>query len=502
MRKVDKEAKQRYLDKLRLIRESGQLHIDESPEQMQAVLKRCQDGDFDFFVQKFFPHYATDPCAKFQIKSFKVMLKDPRYLGVREEARGHAKTTRACVFEPIYLWAFDDLKNCLITSVNGGMAKVLLSDLQAEFEANAMLIKYFGEQKTNGDWADGQFRTKNGAMFSSRGRGEKLRGLKNGPIRVQHVVADDLDDDEQSRNPKRVKQTIEWFNKAVMGLGDKGTFRVVIVNNRIAEHTVMGHFAAHPKWDHRKVNALDKNGVPSWPEKYTKQYFRDLEASTNYVTFQTEYMNNPIVEGDVYKLEQFQKGKVPPLNKFDHIVGYWDIAFTGNKTSDFNAVDVEGFIDGDFWTIDCYCRQSGMKQAIHWMYDRDEEFKKKGVHIIWYCERQFWNAPVEDAMAEVAKERGYELAIIRDDRQKGNKVDRMISMSFYWQRLRKWYNEAKWNGYDMKTMVAQTLAVGPGMKGKDDGPDATEGAVSKLQIRTRTMSREPIVGRRSRPDSY
>lgn len=501
MRIIDKEAKQRYLDKLRLIREGGGLLMDESPEQMKATLERCQT-DYAFFVEKFFPHYATDPCGQFQIRAFNKMRRNKRYRGVREFARGHAKTTHAGVFEPIWLWAFDELKNHLTISVNGSMAKVLLSDLQAEFEANAMLIKYFGAQKMNGDWADGEFRTRNGAMFSSRGRGEKLRGLKNGPIRVQHVVADDMDDDEQSRNPKRVKQTIEWFNKAVMGLGDKGTFRVIIVNNRIAEHTVMGHFAAHSNWDHIKVNALDKNGLPAWPEKYTKKYFKDLEADTDYVSFQTEYMNNPIIEGDVFKLEQFQKGKLPPLKSFDHIVGYWDIAFTGNKTSDFNAVALEGVKGRDFWTIDCYCRQSGMKQAIHWMYERDEEAKEKGVHIIWYCERQFWNAPVEDAMREVAKERGYELAIIRDDRQKGNKIDRMITMSFYWQQMRKYYNVAKWDSYDMKTMVAQTLAVGPGMKGNDDGPDCTEGALGKLQIRTRTMSREPIVGRRSRPDSY
>lgn len=500
--KIDKDARDRYLEKLRIIRESGFQAVGETEEEMKAVLDRCRAGDYEYYVQKFFPHYGTDRCAKFQIKAFGQMRKKPRYRGVREFARGHAKTVQACVFDVLWLWMFDDLKNHLTISVNKTMAAVLLGDLQAEFEANPMIIKYFGNQQVAGDWANAQFRTKNGAMFSSRGRGEKMRGLKNGAIRVQNVVADDMDDDEQSRNPKRVKETIQWFSKAVMGLGDKGKFRVTIVNNRIAVHTVMGHFAAHPKWNHIKVNALDKNGNPSWPEKYTKEYFKELEEETDMVSFQTEYMNNPVVEGDVFKAEMIQHGKCPTYKSFDHIVGYWDIAFTGNANSDFNAVVLEGILGRNYWEIDCYVRQSDMRSAIRWIYDRDEEAKKAGVHIMWYCERQFWNAPVEDAMREVAKERGYELAIVRDDRQKGNKLDRLISNSFYWQQMRHFYNEAGKNTYDQQTLIAQTLAVEPGMKTHDDGPDAQEGAMGKLTARTRTSERTPMVGERKRPIAY
>ena len=499
--KRDKQARDKYLEKIRLIRERTHQTGDASPE---AKAKRVARAKVDpkFFIEYYFPHYATAECADFQIKAGKKNLKKKRWKAVLEWARGLAKSTNGDIFMPLQNWINDECWCHVTISANAQAAKVLLSDMQAEFEANQRFIADFGYQVVDGSWEEGNFRTRNGSAFFSRGRGQKLRGLKNGTHRVDSVTIDDIDDDETSKNPRRVRQYIEWVNTAVMGLGDVGCFRVRIVNNRIAKHTIMGHFADHPGWDHIKVNALNKKGEPSWWQKYTKEYYKELEATTNWVSFQTEYMNNPIVEGGIFKQEWFQFAKLPPWKDFDHVVGYWDIAFTGNSTSDFNAVNLEGVVGRNFWTIDCFVRQTEMKNAIRWMYEKDEVAKKKGVHIMWYCERQFWNAPVEEALREVAKEYGYEIHVIRDDRVKSNKLDRMISMSFYWQQYRKFYNSELKNTHDGKTMVAQTMAVEPGMKSNDDGPDCQEGSLSKLQVRTRSEDRLPVVGKRKRPNSY
>jgi len=499
--KADKEARDRYLEKLRLIRESGHLVIGETQADKLARIERAK-VDYNYFVRTYFPHYAESDCAKFHVTAANKVKKNKLYRGVWEWARGLAKSTHATIFIPIWLWIQNDLNTAVVISVNSKAANTLLSDLQAEFEANPQLIRDFGEQKVQGDWEEGNFRTKNGCAFHARGRGEKLRGLRNRANRPDYVVMDDLDDDEACRNPRRVREYVQWVMKAVMGISGMGTFRTIIVNNRIAPITIMGHFADHPKWHHIKVNALDKTGKPSWPEHYTLAWYKEKEESTTMQSFQTEYMNNPMVEGDVYKASMIQHGKCPPLKSFDHIVGYWDIAFTGNATSDFNAVVLMGVIGRNYWTIDCYVRQSAMSGAINFIYEKDAEIKKAGVHCMWYAERQFWNAPVEDAMREMSQRMKVEVPIIRDDRQKGNKLDRLISMSFYWQQMRHFYNEAGKATYDQQTLIAQTLAIEPGMKSNDDGPDAQGGAIDKLVIRTKINDRMPMMGERKRPIAY
>ena len=45
------------------------------------------------------------------------------------------------------------------------------------------------------------------------------------------IVADDLDTDELSRNPKRIKDAINWLNDGVLGTVDIGNQRFILVNN-------------------------------------------------------------------------------------------------------------------------------------------------------------------------------------------------------------------------------------------------------------------------------
>ena len=59
-------------------------------------------------------------------------------------------------------------------------------------------------------------------MFVARGRKQKLRGLRYKQYRPDYIVIDDADDDELSENPRLIKKTIKWINKAVLGLGDIG----------------------------------------------------------------------------------------------------------------------------------------------------------------------------------------------------------------------------------------------------------------------------------------
>lgn len=490
----------RFQERLRMIRDHNSVNPNESKAEQK---KRIAQGkkDYKFFVETYFRHLATEECPDFIIKEANTILKNKRDFAAEEMARGHGKSVHFDIFIPLWLWINGENHLTVVASATYNAAKVLLSDLQAEFESNPLLKHDFGAQLKHGDWAEGEFKTKDGCAFYARGRGQKLRGLRNGRWRVQYFVFDDGDDDEQSRNPKRVRDTIDWIKKAAINTGDIGIFRFYIVNNRIAPLTVLVHFAEQPGWRHTKVNALDKDGNPTWHQKYTKEHFLNLEKVIGYLAFQTEYMNNPIVEGRIFKHEYFQYKKMNKLSDYDAIVGYWDESYTANKNSDFNAAVIVGRKGNEEHVLDVFCRQCQMKEVIKWMYDRDAYYKSKGALISWYRERLPIEEPVEMALREVADWAGHYLTIIKDDKPKGNKFQRMINMVFFFQRLSIWFNKAHKDSYDMQTLVSQTMAIEEGYKGHDDGPDALQGAMDKLNRMTKASNSEIMLGQRSRPGS-
>ena len=58
------------------------------------------------------------------------------------------------------------------------------------------------------------------------------------------------------------------------------------------------------------------------------------------------------------------------------------------------------------------------------------------------------------------------------------------------------YNARMQRDPDMLAAIDQTLCFEKGMSGHDDAPDADEGAIYKLQQRTREQAFVPSIGRR------
>ena len=495
MNKLDKKRYEEFQLKMAFIENAGHVNSNETADEQTERIERAKK-DYAYFFETYFKHYATDKCAWFHSKAARLVKKHKRLKAVMEWARGLGKSVHFTVGIPIWLWLNNELKLMLLISANFEAAKTLLSDIQAEFEANPLLLHDFDTKPKHGSWADGDFSLTDGTRFTARGRGQRLRGLRNRSQRPDFIVIDDADDDELSQNPARVKKVIQWIYKAVMGLGDKGRFRVVIGNNRISNNSILSHFANHEQWKNLKVNALDKNGKPSWHEKYTNDYYKQLELETDYYSFQTEYMNNPIVSGEIFKSEDisWQKMDWRTIKSFDRVIGYYDPAYTANKTSDFNSIVIVGFKDKDIHVINTFNRQCTPEQAILQMYIFEQEFKEHEKPVEWYVEKQLINEIIDNALNEVASKAGYYINLMRDNRVKGNKFSRIINMSFYFQRGFIHFNSINENKPDMKTGMSQLLAFEEGYKGHDDFPDALEGAISKAK-QFSNSNKLPVIGK-------
>ncbi len=179
LKKISKELFQRWTDRIIWIAASAFFSSDS--ENVKAARIRRARSDYNFFVKEYFPHLATKPTAKFQIKAAVLIKLTKCIRALLEWARGHAKSSHASLLIPLWLLLQEtpQLYFMVLVSKSQDAAIRLLSDLQAELQYNERLINDFGKQVLDGSWTEGEFNTTGGAKFMALGRGQSPRGLKN-----------------------------------------------------------------------------------------------------------------------------------------------------------------------------------------------------------------------------------------------------------------------------------------------------------------------------------
>lgn len=506
--KLDKDALERW--RLKCIEISTATEAKVAKETKQAKAKRLEriKSDYNYYVHYYFSHYAKSDCGYFQIEAAEAILKDKNIFAILEWAREHAKSVHACLFIPIWLLIHGELEGMLLANQTLDGAKILLGDLQAELEHNHLLINDIGEQFQFGSWADGDFTTKNDIRFIALGRGQSPRGLRNKEKRPNYGVCDDMDDEELVKNKKRVKQVVAWILKAFYGaLSIKGA-RIVITNNRIARYSVLAHLVGDVEpgdekregiW-HSKINALDADGNVVWKENFTKEEILRKIQVMGYIYSRSEYFNEGIVEGTVFKEEWIQWKPMSDLSIYDCSVIYIDPSF--KSTGDYKAVRHWGKLPREFHLINCFVRQCSIHEMVCWIYDYYETLVPglKDNCLIpvtapdIYMEANFMQDLILDDFTAEGEIRGWQLPIAGDYRAKPDKVSRIMQTSPFYERGLIWYNELFKNSKDMKAGKEQVIAFEEGSTVNDDAPDADEGAIFKLQRMGRAKATPPRLG--------
>ena len=500
IKRDDRLALDRYKDKLKRASEYNNINIGESDVEKRKRIERAR-RDYAFCVSYYFPHYATCECADFQIQAANWLKRNSDCVDLEIWPRGHAKSVHMDILWPFWMWINNEIDMFVLIGANETAAADLMSDLQAEFEANQQIINDFGEQRTVGDWELGNFVTKNGTPFYSLGRGQKPRGKRYRNKRPNIFVFDDIDDDEIIQNPRRVKRVIKWIFGAVYGAADNKGCRMVFANNIIGPFTIITEILKRPGVRKNIIRALDENGDPVWHQKYTRAFF-DLKRSTqgDYL-FQTEYMNNPQTEGEIFRDDQIQWAPMPRIDQFDCLVGHWDVAYAGTTTADYNAVKIWGLKDGHFYHIKAFVKQCKMDEAMLFMVAFELSLPKDDrgnicVKIHWRFESQFWNDALKMILEEVRKKTKFDLQITQCERPIKNKFDRILTMQPYYQNRKIYYNKKEEFNLCMQTGLNQLKSIEPGYKCHDDGPDADEGAISYLSKFLPNNNPLPIYGLR------
>ena len=268
-----------------------------------------------------------------------------------------------------------------------------------------------------------------------------------------------------------------------------------MVGNLISKCSVLELISKKQSVYVSQVNIYDKNGNPSWPEYWTRERIEERAAFMGYRAFQKEYMNNPITEGAVFRHDWIRYKRTLPLREYEDIVLYVDPSFKPTTKNDYKAAKLWGKTkSGELHLIKAFCRQTTVVEMVRWLYDLHEWINSKNAVASFFMEANFMQDIILDEFRAEGKIRGYQLPILPDKRKKPDKFQRIVAISPLWERGFVFYNEALKNDPDMVAGLEQTLAFEKGMSGHDDSPDADEGAIYKLQQRSRQSAWEPSIG--------
>lgn len=502
-RKLSKDKWKQWEERKKLIL-SADFRLADSTEAKEARICRARK-DYQYFVETYFPHLCTNPetkeitrCGKFQIDAAKYLRANRHTRAVFEWARGHAKSTHVSLMIPIWLMIQETrtIHVMVLVSKSEDSADRLLSDLQCELQFNTLLKQDFDIEIDEGNWSTGEFKTKDGMLFISLGRGQSPRGIKNRGQRPDYIVIDDIDDDDLVRNPARVSLAFDWCLSALLGAMDMGRGRFVLVGNRIGKDSILSRFAGRPETHHTIVNAIDNSGEPSWKEKYRLEEIQELRTYMGERRFQKEYMNNPINEGAVFSRKHIRFGKMLPLKEYRSLICYTDPSFKASTTNDFKATVLVGKTKtGQYHVLKSFADQTSVSNMVSWHYEIDRYVAGR-VPVMYFMESNFIQDLMLDEFKKVGDSLGHQIPIRGDARKKPDKFSRIEATQPLFERGLVILNEKEKDSPGMRQLVEQLLMFEKGAKAHDDAPDALEGAVFLLNQRSMASSASYRIGRR------
>lgn len=438
------------------------------------------EADDEAWFAYYFPHYYKCSPAKFHKQATKRLFTNDRWYEVRAWSRELAKSARA-MMEITKLALTGEIRNVLLISNSQDNAIRLLMPFMLNFEANQRIINDYGVQEKLGKWEIGEFTTAGGCAFRALGAGQSPRGTRNEAARPDFILIDDIDTDEETRNPERIQKKWDWIEQALIPtISVSGKYRILFNGNIIARDCCITR--AIEKADHEDViNIRDKNGKSTWPEKNSEKDIDKILSLISTASAQKEYFNNPVSNGDVFK--EMTWGKVPPFSKFQFLVAYGDPAPSNstNGKGSYKSIFLIGFAEGKFYVITGYLDHVVNAEFVEWYYNL-KDFAPEKIQVYNYIENNKLQDPFYEQVfiplfAEKAKTKGA-VGIIPDTRQKPDKFSRIEGNLEPLNRLGNLVlNEAERGNPHMKRLEEQFLLVNPRLSAPADGPDCIEGGV-------------------------
>ena len=491
---------QQQLEQFRLLKESIEkdtgINPDETEKERRARKAKLEAPDNqEAWIAYYFP--SKYPPAPFHKEATQRIVHNADHTESRNWSRENAKSTRT-MMETLYLAFVGNImpdgtrrkkRNVLMISNSEDNAKRLLAPYRAHLEANQRLLQDYGKQQTLGEWEEGEFTCKEGASFRAIGAGQSPRGTRNGDIRPDTILVDDIDTDEDCLNIDIIDKRWNWIVEALIPTRSiSEPLLVIFCGNIIAEDCCVSRAHAISDYVHI-VNIRDEEGRSTWPEKNTEELIDRALKNLPYSAIQKEYYNNPLKTEKTFP--ELTWAACPPISKLAYALIYSDPSPSNRdmpgKASGLNnsrkATFVLGFLNGKFYIYYGFLDAMGTDRFIEGMFDC-RDYAKDAKQLYNYVENNtlqdpFFQQVLKERKAIVEKRRGY-LPISPDERKKPDKWTRIEGTLEPINRAGNLiFNIAEQNNPHMKRLAQQFKSAKPTSK-ELDGPDCIEGGIFKI----------------------
>ncbi|WP_420581950.1 hypothetical protein [Reichenbachiella sp.] len=470
------------------VQQNTSYKLHEKKHEREARIKHLlRSENYGEFFMYYFPDYCDQgktECARYQVRNAQLLHDNPIITLMQIHHRQSAKSTHGNMGYPLHLMFNDDMWFMIQMGFNQVKAARLIRDIQTQLQFNQRIINDFGVQFSHGDWSEGSFRTTKGVAFECLSYLQDPAGLRDGANRPDYCSVDDVDNRKKARNQVIIREATD---NIISNLSEAMRFdkrRMVINNNRKVKNgvidTIIDEIGKKSTTKISLVNAVDKKGRSTWPERYSDQYWKKKKEDSTYRVWEREYMNNPIEDGYIFKPEWIRYKKPLPYEEYDALVAYGDLSYT--DSGDLKSIHLVGKKGREFHVLEAFNRQTSTTNAARWLYDLYED-KLRGLDVVYIIEANFIQGMFLNDFDEEGDQRGYYLPIRGDKRQKGNKFDRIENMSPVFERGYVWFNERKQRDPDFMTCVDCLMAFEKGSGAKDDPPDSLESAIFELNKR-------------------
>jgi len=450
----------------------------QDPERPRRLARARRDPLF--FCRTYLPHYFHDRFAPFHRELVKLL--QPRGKAVVPVVvaapRGFAKTTLVSFGYVLHQALFRQRRFVIIASDTADLATDLVSYLRLELTHNQRLAADFGPACTASGPA-GDITTGGGVRILARGRGQRLRGLKHGRHRPDLVILDDLENDKNVKNPRLVRETLEWITGAVYPAIDPGG-SLFIIGTVLAKNSALATMLWSPSEPYcsfvrRVYRAIDQRGRSLWPARHPVRELRRQKRLMGSAAFNREKQNDPRDDEGLFREEWLRPYHPAELRgRRLEVAGFLDPSLGEGQSHDYKAVLSVGLDreQGVFYVLDAFIRRCSLDAVIQAVLRRQQRFD----YLVFGIEDNLFQRLLLDEFQRAAR-RAKVILPLRGVTHRLAKEARVAGLSPLVERgqLRFLPQEP-----DQPLLIEQLLHF-PAPSVNDDGPDALEGAVALLK---------------------
>lgn len=462
------------------IRESVSPFENDTPAKQKARIERART-DLLYFFATYLPHYFSVDFGDFH-KEWQEGTELEDQLVLYGAPREHAKSTFFTLGNPIHKIVYTLKKFIWPCSDTHEQATAFSVQIKLELEENKRIIHDFGKLKTK-NWSDDEFETTTGVKVLARGRGDKVRGIRYRQYRPDMAIFDDMENDETVESPRTTKKIINWIRGAVLGSLGKGYSAIMVANlfhplSAISQLIAEEDDDKKPRYYSRVYDAIldEENEIPLWPANWPWERLMKKKHDVGTYSFNKEYRNkvgtedSPFPENTVTFYD-----RIEVINKPLIFATGVDPASTANSKSDFRAVVTWG-MDRQGMTFPCmhaWIKRRSIGEFFAAAYAQHDLYP--GPVIV---EENMLKEFLHEAIGNYAKQVGRYLPW-HPITHTTSKIDSRIigTCEYLWEHKKMSFEK---NHSDQKTLIEQFVYIlNPTVH--DDGPDASEMAISHLQ---------------------